>query len=192
MRRKRVLPFCLGALFVAVPAMSQKKTSITLEDLVRAPLARDRGVLALRQRVAQAQGLASDRPFGSVGEEQFSATFVQPVETFGKRKRRLNVAEISVLDRVSESLRESQRLTDARVREEDAAPLEAQLLAVEQSRADAQRADATGRLIAPELEIRRLIGLAPTDALPTIGPPTGGKAALLLEELILPRKRKAG
>ena len=90
MKRKRVLPLCLGALFVAVPAMSQEKTSITLEDLVRASLARNHGVLALRQRVAQAQGLArqagvrpaptveaegaSGRPFGSVGEEQFSAT----------------------------------------------------------------------------------------------------------------------
>src|SRR6202166_1052950 len=227
MKRKPVLPLCLGALFVAVPAMSQEKTLITLEDLVRAGLTRNRGVLALRQRVAQAQGLArqagvrpvptveaegaSGRPFGSVGEEQFSAAFVQPVETFGKRKGRLNVAEISValaeveveersiqlayeietgylsvvyererisvLDRVSESLRESRRLTDARVREGDAAPLEAQLLAVEQSRADAQRADATGRLIGAEMDLRRLTGLAPTDALPTIGHPTGGDAA---------------
>jgi cobalt-zinc-cadmium efflux system outer membrane protein len=240
MKRKRVLPLCLVALFVAVPAMSQGKTSITLEDLVRASLARNRGVLALRQRVAQAQGLArqagvrpaptveaegaSGRPFGSVGEEQFSAAFVQPVETFGKRKGRLNVAEISVvlaeaeveersiqlayeietgylsvvyererisvLDRVSESLRESRRLTDARVREGDAAALEAQLLSVEQSRADAQRTDATGRLMAAELDLRRLTGLAATDALPTIGPPTGGKAALSLEELISRAKEK--
>jgi len=240
MKRKRVLPLCLGALFVAMPAMSQEKTSITLEDLVRASLARNRGILALRQRVAQAQGLArqagvrpaptveaegaTGRPFGSVGEEQFSAAFVQPVETFGKRKGRLNVAEISValaeaeveerssqlayeietgylsvvyererisvLDRVSESLRESRRLTDARVREGDAAPLEAQLLAVEQSRADAQRADATGRLRVAETDLRRLTGLAPTDALPTIGTPTGGKAALPLEELISLAKEK--
>ncbi len=240
MKRKRVLPLCLGALFVAVPAMPQEKTSITLEDLVRASVARNRGILALRQRVAQAQGLArqagvrpaptvevegaSGRPFGSVGEEQFSTAFVQPIETYGKRKGRLNVAEISialaeaeveersiqlayeietgylsvvyererisVLDRVSESLSESRRLTDARVREGDAAPLEAQLLAVEQSRADAQRAEAAGRLIAAELELRRLIGLARADALPAIGPPTGGKAALSLEELISRAKEK--
>ena len=97
---------------------------------------------------------------------------------------------IAVLDRVSESLRESRRLTDARVREGDAAPLEAQLLAVEQSRADAQRADATGRLIAAEMEFRRLIGLAPTDALPAIGPPTGGEAALPLEQWISRAKEK--
>lgn len=240
MKRNRVLPLCLGALFMAAPAMPQEKASITLEDLVRASLARNRGVLALRQRVAQAQGLArqagvrpapaveaegaSGRPFGSAGEEQFSAAFVKPVETFGKRKSRLSVAEISValaeaevddrgiqlayeietgylsvvyereriaaLDRVSESLLESRRLTDARVREGDAAPLEAQLLAVEQSRADAQRIDATGRLIAAELELRRVTGLAPADALPAIGPSTGGKGALSLEELISRAKEK--
>ena len=240
MKRTRVLPLCLAALFVAVPAISQERISITLEDLVRASLARNRSVLALRQRVVQAQGLArqtgvrpaptveaegaSGRPFGSVGEEQFSAAFVQRVETFGKRKDRVKVAEVSValaeaevdersiqlayeietgylsvvyereriavLDRVAESLRESRRLTDARVREGDAAALEAQLLAVEQSRADAQRADATGRLMAAELELRRLTGLDPTDALPAIGQPTGGKAALSLEELISRAKEK--
>jgi cobalt-zinc-cadmium efflux system outer membrane protein len=220
--------------------MSQEKTSITLEDLVRASMARNRSILALRQRVAQAQGLArqagvrpaptveaegaSGRPFGSVGEEQFSAAFVQRVETFGKRKSRLSVADVSValaeaevdersiqlayeietgylsvvyereriavLDRVAESLRESRRLTDARVREGDAAALEAQLLSVEQSRADAQRADATGRLMAAELDLRRLTGLAATDTLPTIGPPTGGKAPLSFEELISRAKEK--
>ena len=240
MKRTRVLPLCLAALFVAVPAISQERISMTLEDLVRASLARNRGVLALRQRVVQAQGLArqtgvrpaptveaegaSGRPLGSVGEEQFSAAFVQPIESFGKRKDRVKVAEVSValaeaevdersiqlayeietgylsvvyereriavLDRLADSLRESRRLTDARVREGDAAALEAQLLAVEQSRGDAQRADAAGRLIAAELELRRLAGLTPTDALPAIGQPTGGKAALSLEELISRAKVK--
>ena len=51
-QRKGVLPLCLGALFVAAPAMSQEKTSITLEDLVSASIARNRSILALRQRVA--------------------------------------------------------------------------------------------------------------------------------------------
>jgi len=240
MKRKRVLPLCLGALFVAVPGMSQEKASITLEDLVRANLARNRGVLALRQRVVQAQGLAlqagvrpapsieaeglSGRPLGSSGDQEFSTAFIQPVEAFGKRKNRVRVADlavalaqaeldersiqvayeietgylsvvyererIAVLDRVSDSLRESRRLTEARVREGDAAALEAQLLAVEQSRADAQRADATGRLIAAELELRRVTGLAPTDVLPTISAPIGGKAALSLEELISRAKEK--
>lgn len=233
MLRKRVVLLCLGVLLASTLAESQEKAAITLEELVRASLDRNRDVLALRQRVAQAQGLrrqagvrpaptleaegASARPLGGAGEEGFSAAFVQPIETSGKRTNRVRVAEISitlaeaelderstqiayeietgylsavyereriaVLDRVSESLRESQRLTEARVREGDAAPLEAQLLAVELSRGDAQRADATGRLAAAELQLRRLAGLAPGDPLPAIGPSTGGRAALSLEQL---------
>src|SRR3954471_19807439 len=172
MKRKRVLPLCFGVLFTSAVAGAQENSSTTLEDLVRASLDRNREVLALRQRVAQFQGLAkqagvrrapsleaegvSSRPFGSAGEQQFSAAFVQPVETFGKRKGRLQVAELSValaraevdqrsiqisyeiensylsavyereritvLDRVLQSLRGSQSLTEARVREGDAAP----------------------------------------------------------------------
>ena len=92
---------------------------------------------------------------------------------------------LAVLDRVSESLRESIRLTEARVREGDAAPLEAQLLAVEQSRTDAQRADAAGRLASAELELRRLVGLKATEALPVIGASTGGRVALSLEQFVM-------
>jgi outer membrane protein TolC len=234
MKRNCVLPLCLGALFMCVPAKPQEKTPTTLEDLVRASLERNREVLALRQRVAQARGLArqagthpvpsieaeglSGRPLGTSGDQEFSAGFVQPVEAFGKRKNRVRVADaavalaeaelderrnqiaydiessywsvvyqrerIAVLDRVSDSLRESQGLTEARVREGDAAPLEAQLLAVEQSRADAQHADATGQLASAELELRRAVGLSVSEPLPAIGPPTGGRAALSLERLI--------
>ena len=235
MKRNCVLPLCLAALFTCVRAKPQEKTQTTLEDLVRASLERNREVLALRQRVAQARGLArqagarpvpsieadglSGRPLGSPGDQEFSAAFVQPVEAFGKRKNRLRVADstvalaeaelderstkiaydiesgylsvvyqrerIAVLDRVSDSLRESRRLTGARVREGDAAPLEAQLLAVEQSRADAQHADAAGQLASAELELRRVAGLPASVPLPAIGPPTGGRAALSLEQLIV-------
>jgi cobalt-zinc-cadmium efflux system outer membrane protein len=90
----------------------------------------------------------------------------------------------AVLDRVSESLRESIRLTEARVREGDAAPLEAQLLAVEKGRTDAQRADAAGRLASAELELRRIVGLKATEALPVIDAATGGRVALSLEQFI--------
>src|SRR2546430_2107002 len=71
-----------------------------------------RDVLALRQRVVQAQGLkrqagihpaptleaegASTRPLGSAGEEAFSAAFTQPIETSGKRTNRVRVAELSI------------------------------------------------------------------------------------------------
>ena len=234
MMRKRVLRMYLGVLLAPAVSESQERTSGSLEELVRASLARNREVQALHQRVAHAQGLSrqaavrpaptiegegtSSRPLGSAGEEEFAAAFKQPFETFGKRTSRVKVAELSValaeaevdgrstqlayeietgylsmvyerermavLDRVLESLRDSHRLTEARVREGDAAPLEAQLLAVELSRAEAERADATGRLAAAELELRRLAGLTPRDTLPAIGPPTGDKPSLSLAQLL--------
>jgi cobalt-zinc-cadmium efflux system outer membrane protein len=91
---------------------------------------------------------------------------------------------IVVLDRVVESLRESGRLTEARVKEGDAAPLEAQLIAVEVSRAEAQRTDAAGRLAIAELEVRRVAGLPTQDKLPSIASPTVNKVLLSLEQLI--------
>ena len=234
MKRNCVLPLCLGVVFACLPAKPQGGTPATLEDLVRTSLNRNREVLALRQRVAQARGLArqagvrpapaveaeglSGRPLGSPGDQEFSAALVQPFEAAGKRKNRMRVADLAValaeaelderstqiayeietgylsvvyereraavLDRVSDSFRESLRLTEARVREGDAAPLEAQLLAVEQSRTDAQRADAAGRIASAELELRRLVGLTASEALPIIGPATGGRVPLSLEQFI--------
>ena len=234
MKRTCVFPLCLGVVLTCVPAKPQERTQITLEDLVRTSLDKNREVLALRQRVTQARGLArqagvrpapsieaeglSGSPLGNPGDQEFSAAFVKPLEAPGKRKNRLRVADaavalaqaelderstqiayeieagylsvvyererIAVLDRVSDTLRESRRLTDERVREGDAAPLEAQLLAVEQGRTDAQRAEATGRLAVAELALRRLTGLTARDPLPTIGPPTEGRAALTLEQLL--------
>jgi cobalt-zinc-cadmium efflux system outer membrane protein len=51
------------------------------------------------------------------------------------------------------------RLTEARVKEGDVAPLEANLLKVEISRAEVSRRSAQGRLASAELEVRRLVGL---------------------------------
>jgi cobalt-zinc-cadmium efflux system outer membrane protein len=234
MKRTGVLPLCAGMLLMPAIARSQERASITLEELIRNSLEKSRDVLALRQRVVQAQGLArqagvrpapnveaegvSGRPLGSTGEEQFSAAFVQPVETFGKRKDRVRVADLgvalaeaqvdertiqlayeietgylaviyerermAVLDRILANIRDSQRLMEARVREGDAAPLEAQLLSVEFSRTEAQRADATGRLAAVELEFRRLAGLVPADPLPAILPPSDARAAGSPQQLI--------
>jgi hypothetical protein len=58
MKRTCVWPLCLGALLTCVPAKPQERTQVTLEDLVRASLDRNREVLALRQRVTQPRGLA--------------------------------------------------------------------------------------------------------------------------------------
>ncbi|MEA2874544.1 MAG: outer membrane protein heavy metal efflux system, partial [Hyphomicrobiales bacterium] len=112
MKRKHVLPLCLGVLFASAAARSQENSAITLEELVRASLERNREVLALRQRVAQTQGLrkqagvrpaleiqaegGSGKPLGSAGEQEFAASAKQVIETFGKRADRMRVAEFSV------------------------------------------------------------------------------------------------
>jgi cobalt-zinc-cadmium efflux system outer membrane protein len=229
-----VVPLCFAVLFPGVAAKAQDNGAVTLEEFVRTSLDRNREILALRQRVVQAQGLrrqaavhpaltietqgGSGRPFGSVGEQELTAAAILPIETFGKRAGRVRVADLSIalaqveidgrstqaaydietgylsmlyereriaiLDRVLDTLKESHRLTEARIKEGDAAPLEAQLLAVELSRAEAQRSDAVGRLAVAELDLRRLAALAPRDALPRISPATPGAAALSLDELI--------
>jgi cobalt-zinc-cadmium efflux system outer membrane protein len=86
----------LGALLTCVPAKPQERTQVTLEDLVRASLDRNREVLALRQHVTQARGLAqqagvrpapsieaegtSGSPLGNPGDQEFSAAFVKPLD----------------------------------------------------------------------------------------------------------------
>jgi cobalt-zinc-cadmium efflux system outer membrane protein len=234
MKKRRVLRLCLGVFLATTIGRPQENGSITLSGLIQASLDRNREILALRQRIAQTQGLrqqagvrpaltieaegGSGRPLGSVGEQEFTTALIERIETFGKRANRVHIADLSVamarveldarstqiaydievgylsvvyererivvIDRVRENLKESYRLTEARVKEGDAAPLESQLLFVELSRADAQRADATGRLAVAELDFRRLVSLGSTDALPRIASPTAGSAALSLDQLI--------
>jgi cobalt-zinc-cadmium efflux system outer membrane protein len=102
MKRNCVLPLCLGALFACTPAKPQEKSQTSLEDLVRTSMDKNREVLALRQRVAQARGLArqagvrpapsieaeglSGRPLGSPGDQEFSAAFVKPLEALGSAR----------------------------------------------------------------------------------------------------------
>ena len=72
---------------------------------------------------------------------------------------------------------DSLRLTEARVKEGDIAPLEANLLKVEIARAGVSLKSAQGRLASAELDLRRLVGLdesAPipaTDSAPAPPPP---------------------
>ena len=65
--------------------------------------------------------------------------------------------------------REALRLTRARVGEGDAAALEAQLLAVEVARIEAQHATYRGRATAALADLRRLVGLDATE-MPSVGP----------------------
>ena len=66
---------------------------------------------------------------------------------------------VAVFGRLIDLHRASLRLVEARVEQGDAAPLESKLLAVELSRAEAQRAAAAGRHQAALAELRSLCGL---------------------------------
>ena len=68
--------------------------------------------------------------------------------------------------------REALRLTRARVGEGDAAALEAQLLAVEVARMEAQHATYRGRATAALADLRRIVGLDAAE-LPLCGPDSG-------------------
>jgi outer membrane protein, heavy metal efflux system len=73
--------------------------------------------------------------------------------------------KVQRLDRLIALHQESIRLTQARVREGDAAQLETQLLEVDLSRVDAERAAAAGEMEAILIELKQLVGVAPSEPL---------------------------
>lgn len=207
---------CLGVISTLALAQEPARGQLTtVDELIQRALERNRDISALRQRVAEAQGLlrqagvrpvptvefsgSSGRPLATKGEEEFSAGYYYPIETGGKRQKRVGVAEKGVqlaeaelaerirqvtaeirtrfIDAVAEQRkldaidgllqvnREALRLTQARVEQGDVAPLERDLLAVEVSRAEAQRSLVLGRLTAALLDLRRIASLDPSEAL---------------------------
>jgi outer membrane protein, heavy metal efflux system len=221
--RGRSVFFLCALLFSAMSLRAQQTLSplSTVDDLVRAGIANNRDLAAVRERIAEAKGLtrqagvrpaptlglngATGKPLGTIGEEQYGAEYSQPVETFGKRGKRIRVAEFSIgiadadLQQRSTQLayeitaayaevsaerhklkllsdliglnQDTLRLTEARVKEGDVAPLEASLLKVEISRAGVSRRSAQGRLTSAELELRRLIGLDQAVPIPDLDIP---------------------
>lgn len=194
----------------------QTRSSTTaVDELVRAAFERNRDFLATRQRLTEAQGLlrqagvrlaptleintTTGRPLGTHGEEQYDAGYFQPIETAGKRDKRIAVAEKTValaqaeVDERARQLkfevtkgyfdalaarrkqetirrlltvnRESYRITNVRVEQGDAAPLERQLLATEMARVEAQEATFAGRSEAAIVDLRRTVGLPPADVI---------------------------
>jgi len=67
--------------------------------------------------------------------------------------------KLKVLTNLIALNQETLRLTEARVKEGDIAPLEANLLKVEIGRADVSRMSSQGRLASAENELRRLVGM---------------------------------
>jgi cobalt-zinc-cadmium efflux system outer membrane protein len=208
--------FLCVLLAMPIGLIAQQTSLPTLDDLVRTGLARNKNLLAIRERIAEAQGTltqagvrpspvldlkgATGKPLGTYGEEQYGAGFSQSIETFGKRSKRIQVAtfgvaqaeaelqegsatlayeirsaaaerraeqqKLALLDEAAKVNAEAQRLTDARVHEGDVAPLEANLLRVETNRALVLKRSAQARLTTAELDLRRLSGLMPGEALP--------------------------
>ncbi|MEX2264472.1 MAG: TolC family protein [Bryobacteraceae bacterium] len=205
---------CGATLFAAMAAGQE----FSIADLVARAAERNRQFLALRQRVTESWALlrqagvrpaptvevngVTGRPLGTQGEEQFSAGYFRPVETYGKREKRIQVAKKAVhlaeaglreqlaqlsyevkvnyadavaerqrleaLDRLASLNRESYRLVDARVREDQAAPLDRQLLLVELNQVEAQRALGSGRAETALARLRSIAGIEPGEDLRVI------------------------
>ena len=217
MRGRRVFSLCALLLSASLLGAQQGPPSVsTVDDLVRTGIANNRDLAAVRERVAEAKGLArqagvrppptlglngtTGKPLGTIGEEQYGGELSEPIETFGKRGKRIRVAEFSVglaeaelQGRTTELAYEIRaaygevlaerrkvkllsdlmafnsdtlRLTEARVKEGDVAPLEAGLLKVEVSQAEVSRMSAQSRLTSAEFELRRLAGLSGTTPIP--------------------------
>lgn len=209
----------LCAVLVATPllvAQQADTSAASLSDLLRAGLANNKDLAAVRERISEAKGVvrqagvrpaptlalsgATAQPFGTSGEDEYGVEYSQPVETFGKRSKRIQVAEFSVglaeaelqersvqlafqiaaaFEEVQAERRklkvltnligmngETLRLTEARVKEGDVAPIEAALLKVEISRAEVARMGTRSRLTSTELELRRLVGWEESTPIP--------------------------
>lgn len=90
-------------------------------------LERNQDLLSARQRLAEAQGLlrqagvrlaptiesegTTGRPLGTTGEEAYSAAFFYPIETGGKRQKRVTVAEFGLALTDAEVSERSRQLT---------------------------------------------------------------------------------
>jgi len=222
--RGRSVFFLPALLFPALLLGAQQTPSAvsTVDELVRAGIANNKDLAAVRERIAEAKGLtrqagvrpsptfglngATGKPLGTIGEEVYGAEYSQSVETFGRRGKRIRVAEYSIgiadaelqqrtaqlayeittsyaevlaerhkLKVLSDLINLNQdtlRLTEARVKEGDVAPLEAGLLRVEISRAEVSRMSAQGRLTSAELELRRLVGFDQATPIPDTDLPT--------------------
>lgn len=83
-----------------------------LEELVQSALDRNAQYLAAKERIAETQALvhqagvrptptlevegSTGKPLGTEGDEEYSAGYFQPIETSGKRTKRIRVAEKDV------------------------------------------------------------------------------------------------
>ncbi len=199
-------------------------------DLVEIAIQRNGEFLAVRQRIAETQGLlrqagirsapvleiegSTGRPLGTSGAEAFSAGYFQTVETFGKRAKRIAVAQKSTdmadaelaeglrmlvfdvkvryaqavteqqkfqaIQRLLSTNRDYYRLTEMRVQQGDASPLEGQLFLTDLSRVEAQQIVLASSADRTLFELRKVVRVPPPELLPLLNPelPTFDKGIL--------------
>jgi outer membrane protein, heavy metal efflux system len=110
---RQALALSAGLCLLMAAAWPQAASSaLTPDQLVEAAIARNRDFLSLKQRIAEAQGLLrqarvgpvdtlefnglAGQPFGNAAEDSFSLSYSHTFETFGKRGKRVAVAEQAV------------------------------------------------------------------------------------------------
>ena len=113
MTGNRAPSLAAAILLTGAVAMGQSGGAVApADELVRTAIERNRDFLALRERLAESQALlrqagvrptptlevegGTGRPLGTVGEEEYSAGYFHPIETFGKRDKRIRIAQKSV------------------------------------------------------------------------------------------------
>ena len=112
--RGRTIFFLPALLFPALLLGAQQVSSdlSTVDDLVRVGIANNKDLAAVRERIAEAKGLkrqagvrpapslslngATGKPLGTIGQEEYGAEYSQSIETFGKRGKRIRVADFSI------------------------------------------------------------------------------------------------
>jgi cobalt-zinc-cadmium efflux system outer membrane protein len=111
--RGRSIFFLPALLFPALLLGAQQVSSdLSTDDLVRAGIANNKDLAAVRERIAEAKGLkrqagvspapslslngATGKPLGTIGQEEYGAEYSQSIETFGKRGKRIRVADFSI------------------------------------------------------------------------------------------------
>ena len=217
MMGSRMLSVSVAIGVIAVLARGQTGVSaLAAADLVEMAMQRNREFLAVKQHIAEAQGLlrqagirpapaleieeSTGRPLGTRGEGEFSAGYFHTIETFGKRDKRIAVAQkstevaeaeladrirlltfevmaryaaavaeqekLEAIQRLLSTNREYYRLTESRIQQGDAAPLEGQLFLTDLNRAEAQQVGLADRAERALLELRKVVGLPPPEPLP--------------------------
>ncbi len=108
----RLMSVLCGLLIAPAWLCAQQTSPSTVDDLVRMGITRNKDLLSIRERVGEAQGAArqagvrpppvinasgiTGKPLGTLGQEQYGANYLQPIETFGKRAKRIEVAKFGV------------------------------------------------------------------------------------------------